>query len=680
MVRLARIDVLTSIVAATAGPHAQSAVPARTLQISADVLQRWRPPLLPDALAAEGAASTYDDLGSAFKQTLVMRGFAASPVVGLPQGITVLVDGIPMNDPGAGEVSFDLLPLESAQRVEVLSGTASLLGPNSLGGAVNVVTRRGGEAGSSVEVAAGSFGFVGIQAHAGGRAGDFDYYSGVVHEQEDGWREHMSGERSSFLVSFARLRAERGLRLLVFGARSRAQTAGSLPLSIYTLQPDSNLTAGDFELLRQVNLAVSGYTAAGPGVAAARWYVRLGDAERFNVNQENDPDVRGLSDSRTLGLDTDWTVSHDAGHATLDMRIGAGGVLNHTGIALHAERIDPRQTTDVFAPIRRAHAYATTAAQFGRLRASAGVRLDAIRVPFRNRLRPQRDTTSNFVEWSPRAGLTLRVLRAAQLYVSAGRSFRPPALIEIACADPAEPCPLPFALGDDPPIAPVRVTTYEAGINWRVDGLHAQLAAYRSHVRDDIFLFPYQEENEPEGSTIDGYFGNVPATRRQGVEALVQAQLPAGHRAFISYAHTRATFETAGIEIFSIREAAGGDNEVEPGSRFPLVPAHVVAAGLDVTLPRGLHAGASVRVIGEQFLRGDEANVEPPLASYSMLDVRLGARSGHWSADVIVRNAADARPATFGTFNLHQAAGDMLERFVTPASPRRLEIAIARSF
>lgn len=38
---------------------------------------------------------------------VVMHGFAASPVVGLPQDGTVFVDGAPMNEPGAGEVSFD---------------------------------------------------------------------------------------------------------------------------------------------------------------------------------------------------------------------------------------------------------------------------------------------------------------------------------------------------------------------------------------------------------------------------------------------------------------------------------------------------------------------------------------------------------------------------------------------
>lgn len=36
--------------------------------------------------------------------------------------------------------------------------------------------------------------------------------------------------------------------------------------------------------------------------------------------------------------------------------------------------------------------------------------------------------------------------------------------------------------------------------------------------RDDIFLFPYQADGEPEGSPIDGFFANIERTRRAGVE------------------------------------------------------------------------------------------------------------------------------------------------------------------
>src|SRR5690606_7436260 len=253
----------------------------------------------------------------------------------------------------------------------------------------------------------------------------------------------------------------------------------------------------------------------------------------------------------------------------------------------------------------------------GRLALTAGARADVVRVPFRNRLDSTRDTTSTFVHVSPRLSASVQLATGTVAYVSAAGSFRPPALIEIACADPEEPCPLPFALGDDPPIDPVRVMTWEAGATWTRASMSARITAYRSDVRDDIFLIPYREESEPEGSTIDGYFDNVPRTRREGVETSVVWQSPAGHRVSATHAYTRATFRSDDIEIFSIREIAGEENEVRRGSRFPLVPTHTFSAEASLAMGRGVEAGARVHAVGERFLRGDEANDEPPLPGFA---------------------------------------------------------------
>jgi hypothetical protein len=126
--------------------------------------------------------------------------------------------------------------------------------------------------------------------------------------------------------------------------------AGSLPLSIYTVRPDSNLSAGDFENLSQLHMAVSGYARMGAGRGALRAYLRGHSAERFNVNQINDPDVRSFSENRTLGASADWSVVRPAGDGTLALRFGAGGSLNRVGIRIFAERLDPGVTTHVESP------------------------------------------------------------------------------------------------------------------------------------------------------------------------------------------------------------------------------------------------------------------------------------------------------------------------------------------
>ena len=398
------------------------------------------------------------------------------------------------------------------------------------------------------------------------------------------------------------------------------------------------------------------------------------------MNQAADPDVRSFSDNRSLGANADWRAARPLGRGTLGLRFGAGGSLHHSSIRIFAERIDPRLTTHVESPVREADAYGIVDFHLGRITLSGGLRQDVIQIPFRNRLNSARDTTSTYIRLSPRAGVSVDMGRGASVYASAGQSFRPPAVIELACADPEEPCPLPFALGDDPPLDPVVATTYEAGSRWMVGPVGLSASAYRTEVRNDIFLFPYEEEGEPEGSTIDGYFANIEATRRVGVEFGSRLELPGDHRLYLNYAFTRATFQTDDIEIFSIREADNRENEVEKGDRLPLIPDHTLAVGGTFNLPAGFRFGVDTRYVGTRWRRGDEANDEEPLDAYSVADARLAFAAHGWEIQGIVRNVLDARFATFGTFNLNQGAGNRLEDFLTPGQPRSFVLSVGREW
>jgi outer membrane receptor protein involved in Fe transport len=677
VIELPGIDVVASIL--PRGPRIASGVPARSAVIDRRSLTAWQPRLLTEALASRTGFSLYDDLGSPFKQTLVARGFAASPVVGLPQGLSVFLDGVPVNEADAGQVNFDLLPLDQVQRVEVLRGTASLLGPYSLGGAVNLVTRRGGAADrGGVELSAGSFGAREASASAAGELGGFGYYAGATWATEDGWRRRTGGTLHNALVNLDRVGGERGISLQALLAGSRAGTAGSLPLSVYEVRPDSNLTAGDFEDLGQLHLALSGYAPVATGRGSFRVYLRRHEAERFNVNQATDPDVRSFSENRTIGATADWRWLPSQGD--LSVRLGAAGSVHRASVRIFAERIDPGLTTHVETPIRELGLYSELGYRRGRVALSGGVRADAVRVPFRNRLNPERDTTNLFLRLSPSAGVRVDAGGGASLYASMGQSFRAPAVIELACANPENPCPLPFALGDDPPLDPVVATTFEAGLDWRRGPLAAGVSAFRTDVRDEILLFPYEDESEPQGSTIDGFFANVDRTRRAGVELDGRVALRGGHSLFLNYAYTRATFEVEGVELFSIRSEAGGENVIEPGDRLPLVPAHTLRAGAVAVPTRSLEVGLEARVTGSRRLRGDEANEERPLPGYTVVDARVGYAAGAWRFEGIVSNLLDADYAAFGTFNLNQGAGGVLERFLTPGSPRGFRLVLTRGF
>src|SRR3954466_4490453 len=275
---------VTGSIAPTAGPVIGSGIPARISTVTGQTIEAWEPRLLPDALGSQAGISLYDDLGSPFKLNLSTRGFNVGPVVGLPPGVSVFLDGVRQNEPDAAEVNFDLLPMEHIQRVELLSGSGSLLGPNSLGGAVNLITRRGnGPLAAEAELSGGTYGSYSAEASLGGRTKrGLDYYVAGGYENEDGWRQATGAENLNGFLNLGRRGPERGISLQAFGADSRAETAGSLPESIFDVTPSANFTIGDFEDLNQLQASLTGYTALGSSRGSFTAYVRRSHAGRFN--------------------------------------------------------------------------------------------------------------------------------------------------------------------------------------------------------------------------------------------------------------------------------------------------------------------------------------------------------------------------------------------------------------
>src|SRR5437667_169315 len=122
-----------------------SSTPSRVDTLTGPELTRDRPSVLPDALERLPGVTLQSEQGNRLQPNLAVRGFTASPVTGLPQGLSVFLDGVRLNEPTVEEVNFDLIPLEDIERVDVIRGPSVLFGRNTLGGAVNMVTRRGQE-------------------------------------------------------------------------------------------------------------------------------------------------------------------------------------------------------------------------------------------------------------------------------------------------------------------------------------------------------------------------------------------------------------------------------------------------------------------------------------------------------------------------------------------------------
>ncbi len=128
--------------------------------------------------------------GNPLQPDVNYRGFTASPLLGTPQGLSVYVDGIRVNQPFGDVVSWDLIPTSAIRSITLVPGSNALFGRNSLGGALSIRTKDGrSDPGMTADLGYGSF----ARTIARGTVGGADksgvhWFASADYLAEDGWR------------------------------------------------------------------------------------------------------------------------------------------------------------------------------------------------------------------------------------------------------------------------------------------------------------------------------------------------------------------------------------------------------------------------------------------------------------------------------------------------------------
>jgi outer membrane receptor protein involved in Fe transport len=138
------------------------------------------------------SVSTTEMGGNPWQPEITFRGFSASPLLGMPQGISTYVDGVRMNEPFGDVTLWDKIPNFAIGGMQLIPGSNPLYGLNTLGGAIAMQTKNGRDAkGAAVEFEAGSWNRQRYLAQYGGvsKDGSVDYFIGHQTTKEDGWRQ-----------------------------------------------------------------------------------------------------------------------------------------------------------------------------------------------------------------------------------------------------------------------------------------------------------------------------------------------------------------------------------------------------------------------------------------------------------------------------------------------------------
>jgi len=662
-------------------PLPPSKVPASVHVIGDDAAKRTGSSGVPDSLAGQvPGLSLSDEQGNSYQPDVSLRGFQVSSVTGVPQGVSVFLDGVRINEPTAEEINFDLLPTEDLERIEVLPGPSVLFGRNTLAGAINLFTKRGtaGVAGVA-EVAGGSAAFRKFRAGVSGQEGPIDFYLSGSDTREDGWRD---GSQARLTKAFGKLgfRADgTDLTLSYQHVDNRISQAGSLPLSELVLDRTANYTRGDFFAPRLDQLALNVHRDLGDRFTfSANGFGRLLHVEQFNVNlvTENTRLLsRTASAGATLQLDRAaplfgrpnvLTVGAEYAHSAVDVsvydpdQIGTKVRDRQNAVGAYVQ-----DTITVLRDALREH---------DQLVLTAALRWDFIRHDIKDESPPARgraDASGSpaFRRVDPLVGLNYNLTRAHGIYLSWSQGFRAPALLELTCAGPAAICPgLQAGTAPDPPLNPVRATNYEIGLRTRpFPWLSGQVSVYRTDVSDDIFSV------SPTGTT-GVYFQNIGRTRRQGLELGVHGKPLRWLAADLTYALTDARF-LEDVVLATPRRTATCDGaacteQVRSGSEFPLVPRHRGHAEIEVQLAEWLSLSLAGTYVGPQYLRGDEENAAAQLDGYFTMEGGIRVSAAGFVAWTRFANLLGTQYSSFGTFAPNaRLPGAPVEPFLTPGRP-----------
>ena len=243
--------------------------------------------------------------GNPLQPDLYYRGYAASPLLGLPMGLTVYQNGVRLNEPLGDAVNWDLVPMNAIANLSLLSGANPLYGLNTLGGSVVVQMKDGfSHPRHSVEVEGGSYGRAIANIESGANNDDWAYYVNAQRFEENGWRE-LSPSWAENLYGSVDWRGGRGaLGLNYHRARSDLTGNGLAPVGLLAVGREQIFSAPDITRNDTRTLALRGDFALADRVnLSANLYFRGNDTDSFNGDGLDEDEVDELVYDGFGGID-----------------------------------------------------------------------------------------------------------------------------------------------------------------------------------------------------------------------------------------------------------------------------------------------------------------------------------------------------------------------------------------
>ena len=597
-----------------------------------------------------------------FQLDINYHGFTASPLLGTPEGLSVYVDGVRVNESFGDTVNWDLIPQSAISTVTLMSGSNPIFGLNTLGGALSVKTKSGhDDPGTEFEAYGGSFGRRSFEGETGGEFGNFDYFLTGEYFDETGWRDNSPTRVYQGFGKVGWQNDKTDIDLSYTYADTSLYGNGATPLSMLDYRRASSYTP-DYtaNLLSFVNLTGTQFLTDKLLLSGNVYYRHLStDAINGNINDSYLSDYTGppfdctapatsradltyctpgqnatshllqrtkgfglqLTDSQDLSgwtnqgiLGIDYNDSDDTfsqasqyGQLTADRLLiyEMSPFNDETIISLRGgNKIYGAYLTDTLSPSKLLHF--TLSVRYNRNTETLnGYSIDTDIGDFGagfDQVSPLMGDHT-FSRVNPALGFTVTPTDTLTLYADYNEASRAPTVVELGCANPAAPCGLPNDFASDPDLKQVIARTVEMGIRGNLPDQRLVWSA-------DVFHTTNSNDIQFVATAANaGYFDNVGNTRRQGLDLSLGGK-EGGLNWHLTYSYVDATFQSNFAVSAESNSTADADGNilVHAGDRVPLIPKQTGRLVLDYELTPLWDIGGNVIAASGSYLHGNENN------------------------------------------------------------------------
>lgn len=222
-------------------------IPGNVQSISAKEIKEAHSLSITDLMNRKLQSVTVNDYqGNPFQMDVQYRGFTAGPQIGTPQGLSVFIDGIRVNEPFGDIVNWDMIPMNALSSIDVFPGSNPIFGLNTLGGAFSLKTKDGfNNVGVDIDVLTGAFGRKQLQVEGGWNNGTIGLFGAGNFFLEDGWRKNSPSRVNQFFGKASYRGDKLDLNLSTLLVQTNLVGNGVIPTEMYAQDREGVFTAPD---------------------------------------------------------------------------------------------------------------------------------------------------------------------------------------------------------------------------------------------------------------------------------------------------------------------------------------------------------------------------------------------------------------------------------------------------